>query len=226
MIASTPLGRWCWGEFDAPGGDLERCLRALAAAHAVLVRHGLSAGDQTVHVTVAERGNPRRLLYDGTLRLGAAVGLEGARAPAAAVAAALRPGTAGSASATVHCTGTVAGLRTGDSVVPGLFLLSASAFADFTTVDLETSSDVWMDHDLRGKPQPEVHAANAPRLAGILTGIETALGWETDPDDPTHFATPTRTGLDPRRDADGTVADNWARFELPQRSRVVRPCPP
>ncbi|MER6912643.1 hypothetical protein ABT354_13325 [Streptomyces sp. NPDC000594] len=179
MIASTVVGRWCWGEFDAPGGDVERCLWALRVAHAVLVRHGLSTGECTARLSVAEWGKPKSLLYQGDVRLDTGVGGDaGVGALAGAVISGIRPGRIGSADALVRCTGAVTG--TGGLVpVPGPFLLGVSALADFTTVDLETYSDTCMTHNLRGNPQPAAYAANAPRLTGALRGIQEALGWET-----------------------------------------------
>ncbi|GLF93604.1 hypothetical protein [Streptomyces yaizuensis] len=219
MIASTPVGRWTWGDVDESADDLRRCLRALKASHEVLVRYQLSVGMPTMRLSVTEAGSPKSILYRGEFPLDAGV-------DEIAGVAALdgRPGEVGSVSAQVDCAGVVAGY--GEDVPEReLFSLDASAFADFTSVDLATFSDVWMAHDLRGNPQPDVYAANAPRLAGALRGIAVALGWETDPEDPTYFAVPTESGLENHVDPDGSVSDTWYRGELIRRWEEFRHAP-
>ncbi|MEU0838035.1 hypothetical protein ABZ370_00985 [Streptomyces sp. NPDC005962] len=70
-----------------------------------------------------------------------------------------------------------------------------------------TSSDAWMPYDLKGRPQPTVYAANAPRLSAALHDLSEALNMETDPDDPTYFGKPTETGIENYFVDDGTASD-------------------
>ncbi|MFF9007457.1 hypothetical protein ACF087_16610 [Streptomyces goshikiensis] len=54
-----------------------------------------------------------------------------------------------------------------------------------------TESGAWLTPDLRERPQPEVAAENAPRLATALKRIFELTGSEIDPGDPTRHARPT-----------------------------------
>ena len=45
----------------------------------------------------------------------------------------------------------------------------------FPVIDILTYSDVWLTHDLYGKPQPKLHRLNAPRLQKALTEVKEAL---------------------------------------------------
>lgn len=48
---------------------------------------------------------------------------------------------------------------------------------------VSTWTDVWMRHTLLGKPQPQVHAKNAPRLEQALRDLEAFMGEAGDSDD-------------------------------------------
>ncbi|WP_432035670.1 hypothetical protein [Streptomyces cucumeris] len=139
------------------------------------------------------------------------------------VEAALRPGEVGGVDARVNSPGVV---LTGeaDPHEERVCRLGVSAFLDYLTVDLVTSSDAWMPYDLKGRPQPAVYAANAPRLSATLRDLSEALDMETDPDDPTYFGKPTETGVENYFD-DDTASDVWSSFEIPHRSRVFSHAP-
>ncbi|MEI5523858.1 hypothetical protein WB401_32405 [Streptomyces brasiliscabiei] len=109
-----------------------------------------------------------------------------------------------------------------DAVRVGLFLLGTAAYQDYVTTDLRTFSDAWMPYDLEGRPQADVHAANHPRLAAALRDLSEALDAEIDPDDPTYFGRPTRTGVENFFEPDGSPSDVWSRFEIPRRTEVFR----
>ncbi|MFH9468608.1 hypothetical protein ACH4LT_15140 [Streptomyces clavifer] len=99
----------------------------------------------------------------------------------------------------------------------GSFLLGTSAVLDYVSTDLATFSDAWMPSDLKGRAQPAVHSANAPRLSAALRDLSETLRSETDPDDPTHFGKPTDFGVDNYFDHGGRASDVWSRFEVPYR---------
>jgi hypothetical protein len=225
VIASTPVARWTWGRDDDSVDALSAGLRDLLTAYAALAAHRLAIGEQRVVLTVGEMGTPKNSLFQGEFTVPGASGVaEATEELARKVRAALLPGEIGSAEAYTVCTGLLAG-EAEEVRQEGLFRLATSAFADFVSTDLVTSSDAWLPYDLKGRPQPTVHAANAPRLAGALHGLAEALDSETDPDDPTYFGKPTATGVDNWLDDDGTPSDVWGSFEIPQRSRVFRHAP-
>ena len=88
-------------------------------------------------------------------------------------------------------------------------------FLNYVGVSLETFSDAWMLYGLKGRAQPTVHAANAPRLTAALRDLSEALASETEPEDPTYFGAATEIGVDNRFHPDGTPWDVWASFEMP-----------
>jgi hypothetical protein len=73
------------------------------------------------------------------------------------------------------------------------------------TVSVDTYSDVWLPYSLKGEPQPELAAANAPRLAAALERLAEKLGTQVDPGEPTKYAEPVADGLSNHRDEDGAV---------------------
>ncbi|MFE2415180.1 pentapeptide repeat-containing protein [Kitasatospora sp. NPDC059408] len=211
MIASTPVARWTWGDFIEGEDELLRCLTDLLTARAVLASHRLVTGEPRIRLTVAESGKPCEKLYEGELPANGSP-----EELAAVVRSALRPGPIGSVDATISPAGMLLS-PAGDVRTEGLFRLSVSTYTDFAAVDLTTFSDAWLPFDLRGRPQPAVHEANAPRLAAALAELTEALGSDMDPEDPTYFGTPTETGVDPHFDRDGAPSDTWSRFELLRR---------
>ncbi|MEU6322553.1 hypothetical protein [Streptomyces sp. NPDC047009] len=225
MIASTPVARWTWGRSDEAADALVRCLRDLLIAYKVMAVHGLAAGEPAVRVSVAEAGTSNSRLFGEELTVpGAYEVAEAVEQLAARVRSGLRPGEVGSGDASVDCAGV---LLTGEGEVlqEGLFRLGASAFADFVSVDLVTFSDAWMPYDLKGRPQPGISEANAPRLAAVLNDLAVALDSETDPDDPTYFGRPTESGVGNFFGADGAASDVWGSFEIPYRNRVFQHAP-
>ncbi|WP_051707994.1 hypothetical protein [Streptomyces sp. NRRL F-6674] len=226
MIATTPVARWAWGRDDDTADDLTRCLRDALAALAVLARHRFAPTVVGLRVSVKEAGASNSYLFRGEIPVeteGAGAGETVARV-ADQVRAVMSAGEIGAVDASVTCGGSVV---TGhaEELSERLFLLGASAFAGFVTVDLVTFADVWLPYDLKGRPQPEVYAANGPRLAAVLGELAEVLDSETDPDDPTYFAKPTETGAENFFTADGEAADVWRSFEVPRRYDVFTHAP-
>ncbi|UXY19904.1 hypothetical protein N8I84_15090 [Streptomyces cynarae] len=226
MIASTTVARWTWGREDESADALTCCLRDLLAAYGVLSVHRLAVGEHTVHISVTEAGRARTRLFEGEFT----VSSEAASRPetvawlADEVRAGMRTGEVGSVDARMACTGVVE-RPPHEAQQEELFSLSASSFADFVTVALSTRTDAWMPYDLRGRAQPEVYKANAPRLAAALDGLAAALGSDTDPDDPTYFGRPTETGIENFYESDGAASDVWGSFEIPYRNEVFHHTP-
>lgn len=195
------------------------CLRELLTAYEVLSSHRLMVGTPRLSVSVHEAGKKNSYLFrgeTGTLATGSPA--ETAQEAASRVHEAMRAGEVGSVYAHIDSPGAVA---FGDAYrsEPGLFRLGSSALLGYVGVDLATRTDFWLPYDLTGKPQREVHAANAPRLAAALRDLSEALRSETDPDDPTYFAKPNEAGAENYFDEDGNARDVWDSFE---RSTITR----
>ncbi|MER5746509.1 hypothetical protein ABT097_24945 [Streptomyces sp. NPDC002225] len=217
MIATTPVARWTWGHDGQNGDKVVACLSVLLTAYAVLAERRLAVGAPNVSVSVYEAGKSNSYLFRGELALDAvSPPAHAAQRLADQVKAALRPGRIGSVSAHIKSDGLIIG---GDNDVRevGLFLLGSSALLDYVSASLVTFSDAWMPYDLKGRAQPAVHAANAPRLAAALRDLSEAIGSETDPDDPTYFGKPTEVGIDNYFNRDGTPRDVWESSEIPYR---------
>ncbi|UUU33480.1 hypothetical protein JIX56_28530 [Streptomyces sp. CA-210063] len=223
MITTTPVARWTWGRDDEAADGLVLCLRDVLGAYAVLASHRLALGAPKVRLKVPESGNPKNRLFEGELLPGEGHDPDEAATRLADEArAALRPGEIGSVEAEITCTGVLLDGEGRESRQERLFLLGTAAYRDYVTTDLVTFSDAWMPYDLEGRPQADVHGANAPRLEAALRDLAEALGEETDPDDPTFFGRPTETGVDNFFEPDGSPSDVWSRFEIPRRSEVFR----
>ena len=226
MIATTPVARWAWGRDDDTSDDVTRCLSDALVALSVLARHRFAPPVVDLRVSVKEAGKSNHFLYRGDISVvtdGEGKGQAVARA-ADHVRAAMSAGEIGAVDVSVTCTGPVA-TGQGEERVENLFLLGASAFADFVSVDLTTFTDIWLPFDLRGRPQPEVYAANGPRLAAVLHELAEVLDSETDPDDPTYFAKPTEDGAENFLGSDGKASDVWRSFEIPRRYDVFLHAP-
>ncbi|MFE7094974.1 hypothetical protein [Streptomyces erythrochromogenes] len=219
MIASTPVARWTWGDFIEGVDPLVRCLGDLVAARSVLASHRLALGEPTFRLTVSEPGRPAGTLFQGELALDGSI-----EASARAVRSSMGPGSIGSVDARSTLSGSLFD-GAEELSTAGILDLGAYVDADFATVELITYSDAWMPYDLRGRPQPAVHEANAPRLRSVLAELTDVLGHDMDPEDPTYFGTPTGTGVAPRTDRDGTPSDSWSRYEIPRRYEIFTRAP-
>ncbi|GHA09806.1 hypothetical protein ACFOOM_31530 [Streptomyces echinoruber] len=227
MIASTPVAGWTWGRDDERKDALASGLRDALIALESLGRHRLAVGEVRMRVSVTEAGRPESRLFDGEFPLSVDQGLVSVVAEEliGRVREHLRPGTVGSVDTYSSCSGIVKADGT-DERQDDLFQLGSSAFAGFVTVNLTTSSDAWLPYDLKGRAQPIIYRANAPRLAAALQELAEVLHSETEPDDPTYFARPTEDGAENLTNADGSVPDLWRGREIPYRNRVFRSVPP
>ncbi|MDH6227254.1 hypothetical protein [Streptomyces sp. MJP52] len=226
MIPSSGVARWTWSRWDRSADEITLCLRGLLSAHHVLTEHRFSVGGPAARLTVTENGNPTHRLFDRdiTLRM-ADLSSDRLARVVEEIRSVAAPGEVGSADARMDCTAVLL-TEEGEREQERAFLLSSASFAGFAGVDLETYTDVWMRYDVKGRPQPAVHSANAPRLTAVLSRLADALGTGTEPEDPTCFGTPTPTGVDNRYEADGSPSDVWGRFEIPSRKAVFEFLPP
>ncbi|MFF8929145.1 hypothetical protein ACF1AO_17935 [Streptomyces longwoodensis] len=176
-------------------------------------------------VSVHEAGKKNSYLFRGEIEPPVTdTPVEAAREVARRVHEAMSPGEIGSVYAHIDSPGDV---LLGDDFrrEPGLFRLGSSALLGYVGVDLATRTDFWLPYDLKGRPQAEIHAANAPRLSAALRDLSEALDSDTDPDDPTYFAKPNETGAENFFDENGNARDVWGSFELSTRYDVFTHAP-
>ncbi|GFE16340.1 hypothetical protein Sgleb_43870 [Streptomyces glebosus] len=223
MIASTPVARWTWGRDEQAEDEVAACLHELMTACTVLFRHRLVIDTPSVSVSVHEAGKPNTFLFRENVELDATWS-DPAQQLTGLVKAALRPGKIGSVYADANHAGYIID---GNQALRAerLCHVGASVLLDYVSVDLVTFSDAWMPYDLKGRGQPTVYAANAPRLSAALRDLSEALDSETDPDDPTYFGKPTEAGVENYLDEGGAASDVWAGFEIPRRYSEFRHAP-
>ncbi|WP_413753012.1 hypothetical protein NRF20_20225 [Streptomyces sp. R-74717] len=107
--------------------------------------------------------------------------------------------------------------------VEKLFMISVEEWASGVgTVTLDTYSDAWLSHDLRGHRQGSVQQENAPRLRAMLTAITRTLGSEIIPSDPTYYGVPTHDGFEDLPDEDPDLLDSWYMAEVPRRTERLQ----
>lgn len=219
MRASTAVAGWLWGRDEPAAGPdpVEWGVRDAVTAYEVLAAHGFAAPEAGLRVSIVAAGASRGLLWDGRLALPAPAHSAATRL-VERVRRELRDGEIGSVEAAVP-----AGSAPGGT--PFHLAVSVHPLAECVTAQLTTHWDVWLPYDLKGRPQPEVYAANGPRLAAVLGELAEVLDSETDPDDPTYFAKPTETGAENFFTADGEAADVWRSFEVPRRYDVFTHAP-
>lgn len=217
MRTTSTVARWTWGREHEGSSGVQACLHELFTAYAVLSKHRLMVGTPRVSVSVHEAGKKNSYLFQETFELHAALpSSNAAKELAERITARMRSGEIGSVYADARSAGEV--VIGGDAHEEAdLFRLGASTLLDYVGVELVTKSDAWLPYDLKGRPQPELHALNGPRLSSALRDLSEALDSETDPDDPTYFAKPNETGAENLFDADGTALDVWGSFEVPSR---------
>ncbi|QKV69518.1 hypothetical protein HUT13_12550 [Streptomyces harbinensis] len=223
MITSNPVGDWTWEvDPDAAETQPDRAAEVAVDIWNILAGKELAVPTGKVSFSARAMGDNQHALVDVT-------GLPLEPNP-------LSPGTALS-----HAV-LEAGSLSGDLLVsvriecPGYWLeagvkhLAQKLFVvqvdlwkrRLLVATLETYSDAWLTMDTRDRPQPEVHAENAPRLAASLEGISALLGTAPTPGDPNRHATPTRQGFEDPRTEGFAYDDSWGTFEVPARSRLIR----
>ncbi|MEV3873271.1 hypothetical protein [Streptomyces sp. NPDC049906] len=63
------------------------------------------------------------------------------------------------------------------------------------SAQLAVHHDIWGEYDFRGRPHPEVHRRNAPRLTAALGALDNLLGVSCEPGPPTYFGSAEGHGV-------------------------------
>lgn len=223
MITSNPMGDWTW---ELPSStDAIRPRRAAETAVAVwnrLAEHGLANPVGRVSLSVRAAGNMGDVRIDsGNLNLEPEP-----LAPASDLSRAVDEAESLDGdlliSTRLDCPGfwLESGVR---HRVEKLFVIQVDVWkSSLLVVTLETYSDAWLKTDTRDREQPEVYAANAPRLSAALEGISDLLGSAPEPGDPSRYAVPTETGFQDTAIEGPAYDDSWGTFEIPARSGLLR----
>ena len=65
-----------------------------------------------------------------------------------------------------------------DRWMPDVLSVNATLLGSWGGLSVDTWCDAWLPYDLRGRAQPEICRANAPRLVGAVKEIERVIGVE------------------------------------------------
>ncbi|MEE1930953.1 hypothetical protein V1J52_22705 [Streptomyces sp. TRM 70351] len=222
MIASIPVGGWTW-DVECRGGEAQPVaghgLDVAVAVWGVLHARRLAldvADVRTVTGTGAHREESAGTRISLASVRGAAVGADPRPFPPEALT---RETTA--VSVLLGCPGE---WSDGERHIRAekLSTVMATCWTNGDgNVTLSTYGDLWLTHDLRGRPQPALHGRYAPLLRATLGDVSALLGGEADPGDSTWYATPTVTGFDAIPDEDPELLDAWDDFEVPYRRRAM-----
>ncbi|WP_055589965.1 hypothetical protein [Peterkaempfera griseoplana] len=212
MITTSPVARWTWNSTAVTGDETADCVGAALSVLYVLGANRLSGPVRRISVEVGRYGAPRSPLHSGVFELHGNALEENARRIVEEVHAATPRGPVGTVVTRMDCPGRWYDADGTEHREARLFGCGVLATDTFVAVDLVTYGDCWLPHDLTGRPQPEVHTANAPRLAAALDGLAALLHDRTEPDAPTRYGVPTPTGVGNLLGPDGTPDDVWSRY--------------
>ncbi|MEU3724745.1 hypothetical protein [Streptomyces sp. NPDC031705] len=205
MRAPRESGSWLWDLDDVTEPGLEPALETAARISAVLSSHGLLT-PQGLEWSWFEVGRGGLGIDSGLSLLGRSLGDPGLAEDIRGCRPVGRP-RAEMTGFTVVGPGTwydAAGAARKESRLVEL-LVSPDSIGPFAM--LSVHHDVWATCDFRGTPHPGVHARNAPRLAEALRELNTLLGVEAEPGEPTYFGRATAHGLKDAELLDGRGPD-------------------
>ncbi|MDA2805417.1 hypothetical protein [Nocardiopsis suaedae] len=109
-----------------------------------------------------------------------------------------------------HGTGTWLDARGNACSEADLVIAEATPLDEDVAVEVAVYHDVWARYAFNGFPHPEVHRANAPRLATALKEIESTFDAYTEPGDHTYFGAVKGYGIsdpEPFEIVDGRALD-------------------
>ncbi|MFD8980799.1 hypothetical protein [Streptomyces sp. NPDC059564] len=220
MITTEPVGEWFWEPslvLDAAASGASRPLALVGEVRDVLASLGLVTGGGTGSVVLCDRSAMAHPLF------------ERRDVPVAAMAeqvAAVRllPGRQLTVSLVLPGEWLETGIR---RRAEKLFGVRVEVWGEGAVLlVLSTYADAWLTQDLRERPQPEVAAENAPRLAAALKRISELTESPIDPGDATKHARPTAEGFADLLVEGAEYDDSWGTFEVPARwKRLMRLVP-
>ncbi|MFI7358098.1 hypothetical protein ACIBTP_29780 [Streptomyces avidinii] len=189
MRAPRESGSWTWILDDMPGPVLEFALTTAARMSAVLAKHELLELHSLEWAwSHADRGG---LGGDSRLSVSAS-SLAGPAFPDR-----LRACHPQAQIGSITLLGTGSWFDAGGERHKEYRLMEVLLVPDETEiwVELSVHHDVWGQCDFRGRPQPLIHAHNAPRLAAALREIDQVLGVAAEPGEVTFYGRAEGYGL-------------------------------
>ncbi|MEU1149052.1 hypothetical protein ACFYO9_24145 [Streptomyces sp. NPDC005863] len=222
MITSTPVGDWTW-EVTAHDDEIRptRALQTAAAVWNELAERNLAVPDGKVRVLARSGDKLRDVRVDESGLLLGSDPLAPQSDLARAVARAEMLDGDFVLTIRIECPGRW--LEPGfEYRAEKLFVIHVEVWdGKLLVVTLETYSDAWLTMDTRDREQPELHAANAPRLTAALEGISALLGSSPTPGDENRHAAPSATGFRDLRSEGPAYTDSWGTFEGLNRASLL-----
>ncbi|GHH29105.1 hypothetical protein [Streptomyces rubradiris] len=91
--------------------------------------------------------------------------------------------------------------------------LSLSTAPTGLSAELSVHHDIWGLYDFAGRPHPEIHQNNAPRLAAVLRDLTELFGMPPEPGERTYFGASAVDGVvNPEPDQNGLGPDLTSRL--------------
>ncbi|MDA2810518.1 hypothetical protein O4J56_07700 [Nocardiopsis sp. RSe5-2] len=207
LRAPEPAGSWEWffdtGKVEAGFAD---SLSMLAVVAGVIRRHGLLTVDAVEICWEYPRGRRRPRDWRTVPVCGAVDSSECAES-LLATRPDSDPAYAELLLLQAHGSGTWIDAQGGAHTESDLLLVETMPLDEKVAVDVSVYHDIWAPHAFNGAPHPELHAANAPRLAAALKEIESTLQTPINPGEVTYFGAVEGYGIvEPEPD---DLDDGW-----------------
>lgn len=208
LRAPEPAGSWTWFIDRGEKEQVAELLPALEVVVGILRRHGLLEVE-AIEVRWRHPRGRRRPDDWRTVPVRGAIDTP----ECAESLLATRPQGASDAEILLlraHGAGTWIDAQGNTQAEADLVVADAMVVSEDIAVEVAVHHDVWASYSFSGVPQPEVHAANAPRLAAALKEIESTLDAYTEPGEPTYFGAVEGYGIsdpEPFEIVDGRALD-------------------
>ncbi|MFD7169764.1 hypothetical protein [Streptomyces violascens] len=186
MRAPRECGSWFWDLDEVVGPGLEPALATAAQMAEILSKHGLLTPHKlTCDWYVLDVGS---IGITTTLMLANPASGPGPSLPER-IRQSRPQGFPAAEVADIHMvgSGTWIDAHGNQHIEPQLVDLSVSLTPIGLSAELSVFHDIWGWFDFAGRPHPEVHEQNAPRLAAALTDLNSMLGVNAEPGEATYF---------------------------------------
>lgn len=192
MRAPRECGSWFWDLDEVAGPGLESALLVASRMAEILGHHQLLA--------------PHKIEYDWYVLDSGGIGIKTSLALTIPLADPLLPervlnsrpsGFPNAEVDDIHVVGVGTWINSSGELrrEPRLVDLSVSPAPVGLSAELAVHHDIWGWFDFAGRPHPDVHQLNAPRLAAALQDLNSMLGIKGEPGEVTYFGFATELGI-------------------------------